>query len=200
MNRKKWSITIVALLVLSFGILTSSASDITLLSDLSQSVQGDLRMSYHSGTGKLRFLGTPPSLTIPQPLTIHPDATAEVAAKSFLSVYGNLFGLLDPEGELLLKKAKDLRDGRSVVKFKQIYQSIPVIGGEIIVNMDKVKNIKSINGEVSPDISLDVTPAIDAREAREIALRWVSTKYDLPAENLKFCPRALYVQSRPVWL
>ena len=199
MNRKKWPITIVALLVLSFGILTSSASEITLLSDLSQSVQGDLRMSYHSGTGKLRFLGTPPSLTIPQPLTIHPEADAESAARSFLSVYGSLFGISDPERELHLKKSRQLLDGRSVAKFKQLYDGIPVIGGEIILNMDREKNIKSINGEVSPDISLDVTPLLSDREAQEKALGWVSAKYDLPAKNLKILSSELSVYN-PVLL
>jgi Zn-dependent metalloprotease len=128
-------------------------------------------MSYHSGTGKLRFLGTPPSITLPQPLSIHPDAIPEVAARSFLNVYGSLFGISDPERELHVKKSRQLRNGRSVIKFKQVHQGIPVIGGEIIVNMDKAKNIKSINGEVSPEISLDRGDRL--QEART-AIGWVS--------------------------
>jgi Zn-dependent metalloprotease len=156
-------------------------------------------MSYHSGTGKLRFLGTPPSITLPQPLSIHPDAIPEVAARSFLNVYGSLFGISDPERELHVKKSRQLRNGRSVIKFKQVHQGIPVIGGEIIVNMDKAKNIKSINGEVSPEISLDVTPVIDSQEAREMAIGWVSKKYDLPAKNLKILSSELSIYN-PVLL
>jgi len=188
MNLKRLQILTV-FVFLFLGALTSSASEMTLLRDLSESVsesvRGDLRMSYHSGTTKLRFLGTPPSIALPQPLAIHPDATPEVAAKGFLNVYGSLFGISDPERELQAKKSRQLKDGRSVIKFKQVHQDIPIIGGEVVVNMDRAKNIKSISGEVSPDISLDVTPVLDSQEARGMALGWVSTKYNLPAGNLK---------------
>src|SRR3990172_10418248 len=143
MNLKRLQILTV-FVFLFLGALTSSASEMTLLRDLSESVsesvRGDLRMSYHSGTTKLRFLGPPPSIALPQPLAIHPDATPEVAAKGFLNVYGSLFGISDPERELQAKKSRQLKDGRSVIKFKQVHQDIPIIGGEVVVNIDRAKN------------------------------------------------------------
>ena len=59
-------------------------------------------------------------------------------------------------------KTKELGSGRSVVKFKQVYRGLSVIAGEVIVNLDRQRNVTSDSGEISPSIDLDVTPLIES--------------------------------------
>ena len=58
---------------------------------------------------------------------------------------------------------------------QQVYQGIPVLGGELIVQLDADKNVISTNAEILPDLELNVTPNLDAAAARGIlpgALCW----------------------------
>jgi Zn-dependent metalloprotease len=188
-------------LTLSFLLLGASISfaDQALVQKLSDSVRGNMRISHHSETGKVRFIGAPPSSSLPQPSAIAPDALPENAARNFLNVYGRLFGISDPERELVLYKAKQTPGARHVTKFEQVYKGLPVIAGELIVNMDRAKNIKSINGEVSPNIDLDITPLIDAASAEDKALVRVSKKYMIPESSLEASPAELSIYN-PVLL
>ncbi len=79
-------------LTLSFLLLGASISfaDQALVQKLSDSVRGNVKVSYHDGTKQVRFLGAPPSASLPQPFSLQPDVLPEHAAKSFLSVYGRL--------------------------------------------------------------------------------------------------------------
>ncbi len=162
------------ILILSFLFLGASISlaDQALVQRLSDSVRGNVKVSYHDGTKQVRFLAAPPSASLPQPFSLQPDVLPEHAAMSFLSVYGRLFGLADPNRELQLNRVRNLPEGRSVVKFKQVYNGIPVIAGEMIVNMDRARNIKSISGEISPRIVLETTPSFDLQRAERKALAY----------------------------
>jgi bacillolysin len=186
---------------LSFLFLGNSISfaDQVLVQQLSDSVRGNVKVSYHAGTKQVRFLAAPPSASLPQPFSLRPDALPEHAATSFLSVYGRLFGLVDPIRELKLNRVRDLPEGRSVVKFNQVHNGIPVIAGEMIVNMDRVKNIKSISGEISPRITLDTTASFDLQRAERKALATVAKKYRVSEEHLEVLSSELSIYN-PVLL
>ncbi len=81
----------------------------------------------------VRFIGTDQSHPMPQPVALAADVTADDAARQFLSAYGSAFGLIDQAQELTVEQSKAIEDGRSVVRFQQVYQGIPVLGGELIV-------------------------------------------------------------------
>ena len=189
------------ILIVSFLFLGASISlaDQVLVQKLSDSVRGNLKVSYHAGTKQVRFLGTPPSTSLPQPFSLRPDALPEHAATSFLSVYGRLFGLVDPSRELKLSRVRDLPEGRSVVKFNQVHNGIPVIAGEMIVNMDRAKNIKSVSGEISPRIALDTTPSFDLHRAEIKAVATVGKKYRVSEEHLEVLSSELSIYN-PVLL
>ena len=191
------------LIILTFSFLFLAASisfaDQALVQKLSNSVRGNVKVSYHAGTKQVRFLAAPPSASLPQPFSLRPDVLPEHAAKSFLSVYGRLFGLSDPNQELKLNRVRDLPEGRSVVKFKQMHQGLPVIGGEMIVHMDRQKNVRSVNGELSPDINVDITPLISAASAESMALARVKMKYGVPDSSLEALPAELSIYN-PVLL
>jgi bacillolysin len=159
-------------------------SDATLLEQLNQESQELLRISYHAETGKVRFIGASPTRPISQPTLLATGASPEMAARGFLAVYGQLFGLRDQARELTVMKERLADRGRSFIRFQQVYQGIPVMGGELMVQMDDGKNVVSASGEVLPDLALDPTPAVDASRAKQTALTLVAKYYQLELNAL----------------
>jgi Zn-dependent metalloprotease len=64
------------------------------------------------------------------------------------------------------------------VRYQQTYQGIPVLGGELIVNTNDRGDLYSMNGEVSPDLSLQTQPGIDSAQAAETALQGMAKWYE----------------------
>jgi bacillolysin len=160
---------------------------------LLQQTDGMARVSMHAETGKVRFIGTDQAHPMPQPGELQAGATAEEAARQFLGVYGSAFGLVDQAQELAVEYSKAVEDGRSVVRFQQVYQGIPVVGGELIVQMNPAQAVLSVNGELLPDLRLDVTPSLDAEAARKTAIAMVANEYEVSAESLTTSSPELWV-------
>ena len=165
----------------------------------------DLELAYHAGTGKVRFMRPATGLAIPQPSALVADATPETAALNFLAGYGELFGLRDPVNELTAMKTRDLPAesdqaiGRSFVRFQQVYQGIPVMGGELIVQLDSMKDVRSVSGEALPDLALDTIPRLEAESAIQNAKVSIAKLYELEAETLQASAPELWIYN-PVLL
>jgi hypothetical protein len=71
-----------------------------LLARLQQQTADTLQVSYHSETGKVRFIGTAVGHPIPPATRLPEGAAPETAARQFLGTYGSLFGLKDADQEL----------------------------------------------------------------------------------------------------
>lgn len=164
-----------------------------LIARLKQETEDKVRISYHARTGKVRFIGTDLEHPISQPGRLATDATPEEAARRFLSTYGKLFGLTDQARELVVMRVKPADRGRSFVRFQQVYQGIPVLGGELVVQLNANKDVISANGEILPEIELDTTPRIDAAAAKEGALGLVAKIYGLESDDLTVSEPALWV-------
>jgi bacillolysin len=139
--------------------------------------QTGARISVHAQTGQVRFIGADPGRPISQTALLPPSASRQDAARGLLATYGSLFGLADPSQELILKNEKAADQGRAFVRFQQVYNGIPVLGGEMIVQLDGSNNLLSANGEILPDISLPTTPTIPAAAAVQSALNLVLQEY-----------------------
>ncbi len=164
-----------------------------LIEQLQRQTEGQVRISYHAQTGKIRFIGTDPTHPIPRPAEVATQATPEQAARQFLATYGRLFGLTDQANQLTAMRTKLADHGRSFVRFQQVYQGIPVMGGELIVQVDAGKNVRSANGEVLPHLVVDVVPTIDAEAARQTALAKVAKDYGLSVADLTTTQPELWV-------
>ncbi len=115
------------------------------------------------------------------------------AARSFVSQYSKLLGLTDQAQELTIKK-EDLTDkARSFVRFQQVYQGIPVLGGELNVQLTNTNDLLSINGEILPDLKLSVSPAISADAAKQSAFDLVKKLYQLGNSRLLATDPKLWV-------
>jgi len=114
-------------------------------------------------------------------------------ARRFLDTYGQLFGLTDQAQELTVMRTRAVDRGRSFVRFQQVYQGIPVFGGELIVQLNADKNVVSANGEILPDLALGITPKLDASAAQEVARRFVARGYGLSTDNLTVNEAELWI-------
>jgi bacillolysin len=151
------------------------------------------KVEKHSQTGEVRFVGTSRGRAIGRPDRIAADAPAGSAARAHLTRYGKLFGIRDEARELRTEKVKKAGKGRSVVRFQQIYKDVPVLGGELNVNLDGSNDLLVANGEVLPDLSLDVDPSVDAQKAQGTALEKIAKDRKLNAGDLQATEPELWI-------
>lgn len=192
---------VLLLIILSFTVSSSVLSNPppqeppppALIEQLQRQTEGKVRISYHAQTGKVRFIGTEPANPIPQLAILAAQATPEQAARQFLSTFGRLFGLTHQADELRVMRTKSADRGRSITRFQQVYQGVPVMGGELIIQLDASKNVLSANGEVLPDLAVDLVPTINAEAARQTALAKVAKDYGLSVSDLTTTEPELWI-------
>ncbi|MGB8984479.1 MAG: M4 family metallopeptidase, partial [Anaerolineales bacterium] len=130
-------------------------------------------------TDKLHFVGAESDKPIKHPDTNSTDNSPEQAARGYLKECGELFGVQDEARELKVKRVKELDHGNSVARFQQSVNDIPVLGGEIIVQMDAHNDILTIVSELT-DAPLDnPSPSIGVDAAIQAALEMVAKKNGL---------------------
>lgn len=182
---------------------TTPGNNIPFLGEPRPLDESGANLAHHPSTGKVNFIGASFDAPIQNPLTAGLSAaqgldmmldnlTPEDAARAFLIEYGHLFGLSDPSSELVLMRENQPDERRSIVRFQQQYQGVPVFAGELVVQMDAAGNIVSANGEILPDINLSTQPGITAQSAQDAARLLVSELYGIP-------PLELQVEDKGLW-
>jgi len=164
-----------------------------LLARLNQRTDGHVRISYHSRTGKVRFIGADAAhpISSSRSLSSVPRDPVE-AALDFLREYGYLFGLDNPDEQLALLLQEVADGGRSVVRFQQMHDGVPVLGGELNMQLGALWQVLEANGEIAPNLALSATPAVTPEAARDQALALVAKQYELPIEALAASEPALW--------
>jgi bacillolysin len=159
----------------------------------------DLIVERHSQTGLIRFLGTTPNLPVENRIeasaNIRKEIVAEEAATQFLERQGAVFGILNPHEELVLKKVWQSKAGVHFVRFQQQYQNIPVLAGEINIQMDQMGNIISVNGEILPDINLNTEPSVSTELAVLLAIEYASKEIGVSVDELVSSEADLWIYS-----
>jgi len=167
---------------------------------------GDVRISYHARTGKARFVGAGPGHPILLPHenghTGVPAAPSqpgagrdqpEVAARAYLQAYGALFGLRDQARELARTRLRSTADGRTVLRFQQTLDGIPVFGGEMIVHLDARMRLLVALGEILPWEAPRGAPQIAPETA-------VSRAKEAVAKYSGVAPEALDATAPELWV
>ena len=155
--------------------------------------QAGARVAYHGQTGMVRFIGTDPGRPLPPPRALPASASPEDAARGFLAAYGDLFGLADQSKELIVRRVQYPDAQRTVVRFQQVSQGIPVLGGELSLHVNRAHQVLLVSGEILPDISISVTPGVGAAAARQTALEAAARWHGVPANALAASPPELWV-------
>ncbi|MEJ7653021.1 MAG: hypothetical protein WKH64_06600 [Chloroflexia bacterium] len=97
------------------------------------------------------------------------SASPEARARAFLGSYGSLFGADDQAVQLRTERVNNAGQGRSSVRFQQLHKGVPVIGGEMYVNLSAAGDVLSANGELSPAV-VATAPRIGVAAAQQNAL------------------------------
>src|SRR4026209_1999640 len=134
-------------------------------------------------TGRLSFIGGEPAIQLPG-VSFAKGTSPQVRAMDMANAYGREFGLRDPLQELKLLRSNKGGNGQDVVHFQQEYMGVPILAGELIVNLNEAGDLLSMSGEVSPDLMLDTRPAIKAQAARKTALDEIAKLHKVDEKGL----------------
>ncbi len=108
-----------------------------------------------------------------------------IAGMEAVKHFGPMFGLTRPEQEMRLVSEKTKHRGGSRHRYRQLHKGIPVLTGELLVNLDQYRRVISMTGEISSDLDVDARPDINRRVARRLALATVAKWYDVKKPRLR---------------
>jgi Zn-dependent metalloprotease len=149
----------------------AGAADQAAIARLRAESRGRVELSLHPATGVVRFARPAgPRARLPQPVApAAKAATAEERAQAFLARHGKAFGIARPATELVLERRQVERDGATHLRYRQVYQGVPVFAGALRVHLAPAGAITAVNGTIVPDLALDPRPRLAAPEAAAIA-------------------------------
>jgi bacillolysin len=144
-------------------------------------------------TGKVSFLGSSPGASIQRPASVSASDHPASIARSFMDRFGDRFGVRNQATDLSVESVDRVTGGRSVVRFQQLHQGIPVIGGELIVNLDSSGDLLSANGEVVPSVRIGTEPQVGRNGAESAALAQVARAYSVSKRSLAAATPKLWI-------
>lgn len=98
-----------------------------------------------------------------------PQAGApETIAQQFLTAHKGLFAMKAPEEEVQLKGVTTDARGNKHVRYRQVYKTLPVFGGELVVHLTSDNAVRGVNGKYTPGIDLPTDPKISAKDVGKI--------------------------------
>lgn len=121
-------------------------------------------LSFHPGTGLVRFVKFPAAGLLPLAGT-----TAEEKAADFLRQFKGLWGLEDPANELIFEYSKTDLGGNTHLSFRQEHRGLPVFDGELRFHFNRFTQLKSISGVVVPCRNLPAQAMLSAPWASHLA-------------------------------
>jgi Zn-dependent metalloprotease len=137
-------------------------------------------------TGKLAFLGVDttrsnfPGVAAEVLTTVAPEGGLQAIA-----AHAERFGLADPKRQLVFAGRRGGgRDRAFALSYQQVHDRVPVLGGELVVNYDRLGRLAAISGEVSPDLSLATAPNVAEVVAVDRALAYVERATGIGADRL----------------
>ena len=86
-------------------------------------------------------------------------------ALKYFEINKNAYRMESPTEELTLRRIDTDKMGLTHVRIDQVYEGLPVIGGNLIAHFTKSKELKTVNGYFFNDIALDITAQISAGTA-----------------------------------
>lgn len=152
------------------------------LDQLQADYGGPAELSFNRATGAVRFLRLPEG---PGKPGAGSAGSPEATAWDFLARYGSLFGIRDPQRELLLTGVETDTIGETHLSFEQRYQGLPVFGTRLKVHLDTGGAVKVVNGAFVPGITVDPTPDLGAGDAGAIAVAHVAADEAAPEVQLR---------------
>lgn len=89
-------------------------------------------------------------------------------ASTFLQQHASIVQIYDISNQLFPTEIYKTNNGH-LVHFKQEYKGVPVLGSDLIVEVDNQGNALSIHGGYTPNLDLSTKPTLSAEEAYHLA-------------------------------
>lgn len=153
----------------------------------------DALVHRNDATGEVGLIGASPNNAIERPAGLSATAPPEEAARAYLSKFGSLFGLRSQSRQLRAEETGEAGGGRSLVHFQQIHEEVPVLGGELNVQVNDVNELLVANGEILTDVSVGTDPRVGANEARRTALTKIAKDREVRAADLEAADPELWI-------
>ncbi len=161
--------------------LSSAQSDA--LARLNATAGSGASVSFNRATGTAQFVRLPASATssaksaqLSRGAALISDTARLQSAQRFLGDNAALFGIKNVSTELSAGRAVTDALGRSQITLQQVYQGVPVFGGELRSHFDSSGNLAAISGAFVPDIDVSTTPSRSAADASAAAIAWVKAE------------------------
>ncbi|MCU1391474.1 MAG: peptidase thermolysin, partial [Ilumatobacteraceae bacterium] len=143
---------------------------VALAARLQRVTGGTATVAVRAGTGDVTFIGS----TAHHPLQASADgdgstADASDAARQFVDDYGQMFGVDDASTDLTQLTVFDGQGG-DAVRFQQRYEGLPVLAGQVAVQVDDEGAVLSATGEASPQLDIPIGSSVTADSAAATAL------------------------------
>jgi hypothetical protein len=163
-------------------ILTMILSGFTPSRVSAQSGDG-IKRQVNAESGRVSFIGPESGRVLSASRALGTFIRPQDPAMALANRYAPEFGLQNPSRDLSEIKSARADDGRVTVRYQQSYNGIPVMGGELIVNTNDKGDLYSMNGEVSPNLSLPTQPTIDSAHAADTALQSMVKWYQVSSDK-----------------
>jgi Zn-dependent metalloprotease len=139
---------------------------------------------YDPNTGALAFVGTEPGQALASLLANPGVAPAAQNAAAFASAFAPQMGLGSASANLALAKSHKAANGRSSVRYHQIYQGLTVFASDVIVNTNAQGAMTSLTAKTSPNLTVDVNPTVTAEAAAARAITATAKYENVAADSL----------------
>ncbi len=152
----------------------------------------NVRVKTNPRTGAVRFIGAWPQAPVMVP-SVNEVTRMDVAGNAAVRHFGPMFGLTRPERDVRLVREEAKPRGGSRHRYRQLHKGIPVLTGELLVNLDRYRRMTSVNGEISIGLDVDVRPDINRGDARRLALATIAKWYDVKKRQLRASVPTLWI-------
>ena len=152
----------------------------------------NVRIKTDPRTGAVRLIGAWPQAPLMVP-SVNEATRADFAGMAAVNHFGPMFGLASPEQELRSVSEETKPRGGSRHRYRQLHKGIPVLTGELLVNLDEYRRVISMSGEISSDLDVDARADISSGEARRLALETVTKWYNVRKRPLRASVPELWI-------
>ena len=152
-----------------------------LTSSLRARSDGDVTIDRDATTGAVTFVGTEAGTPITTPTEASGDPAA--AAGRFVDDFGPLFGT-GAGSDLERTSVTPRVDGGATVRFRQVDGDVPVVGGELAVQVDGDGDVLSALGELQPRLDVATDPSVDPADAAATSVDTAAKAHGVDAATL----------------
>ncbi len=177
---------------LSIFVVTAAALLVAVPASWAQGGFGpDAEVTRSDETGKVVFISTEPGSPIDRPPGMTAGSPAIEAALTYLESHAAALGIAGDELSVL--DVSSTAGGGAVVRAQQLVDDVPVLAGELIVNLTSGNEILSVSGEALPLGDIEHDPAITRAAAQDAAVAAVADRAKVAEDELDASGHKLYV-------